>query len=248
MLKILKDQLLPGGDDPSTVLDRYSSQVTDSFRNPGRLNLLNTDQLMQDPAFENWEQSKKSCILLIHGRTAITSRDYSWLSPIGFRLVDIYHVQDRPVICHCCHDELFMKQDAPAHTVVSSLVYQLLCAKSAILRDQSRFDSLQQKFAEPSWRAGSPKAAFAALGELLEIFPEVHILLDRIDLIKGDPDRFVDPIVNLVKVSKSTIKFLLVASTNNQDSPEGMMTTDLLANIEDHLGPKRFSRLMQNQK
>jgi len=247
-LSLLKDQLLPDGYEPNTVLDRYSSEVRESFKNPGRLVLFNMNDFVEGPDFRHWEEYSKPCMMLLHGRTAITNRDYSWLSPAVFGLIERCRVQDRLVIFHCCHDRVFMEQDIAAHVVISSLVYQLLIAKSLILRSQPRFEELRRKFADPSWCASSAKVAFAVLGELLDMFPEVYILLDRIDRIKGDADRFMDPLVNLVEHSRSKIKVFLVASSNNQDLPEGKMTPDLLENIADRLGDEMFSSLILNQK
>lgn len=114
-----------------------------------------------------------------------------------------------------------MENDTPVHVVLSSLVYQMLEAKPSFLRNQPRFEDLKRQFDDPTWRSSSPKAAFAVLDELLEPYKQVYILLDRIDRIKGQPDRLMDPLVNLVKTSKCRVKVFLTASSNNQDHPEG---------------------------
>ena len=248
MLGILKSQLLPDSHDPNDTLSRYSSEVRQSFRNPGRLNLLNVDQLMQEPIFKQWENSRKSSMMLLQGRTAITPPDYSWLSPVTFRLIDLYRTQNCLVIFHCCHDRVFMERDTPAHVVVSSLVYQVLDAQSSVLRDQQRFEELKRKLSDRSWSASSATAAFAVLSELLESFSKVYILLDRVDRVKGDPDKFLEPLVNLVKWSKCTIKVFLTASSNQQSLPEGKLTPDLLESIDEQLGSQGFSMLTMNQK
>ena len=248
LLAVLRPYLLPDTYDPNDVLNRYSSEVRQSFRNPGRLTLMNVDQFMQEAVFKQWENSRKSCMILLQGRTAITSPDYSWLSPVTFRLIDMYRAQSCLVIFHCCHDRVFMEQDTPVYPVLSSLVYQVLDARSAILRDQQRFKELRGKFSDRSWRANSAKAAFTVFSELLESFPKVYILLDRVDRIKGDPDSFMDPLVNLVKWSKSLIKVLIMASSNHQSHPEGKLSPDLLESIDEQLGAERFSMLTLNQK
>lgn len=89
---------------------------------------------------------------------------------------------------------------------------------------------------------------FEVLGELLDSFPEVYILLDRVDRIKGDADRFLDPMVNLVKKSKCLTKIFLVASSNYHAHPDGKMTPEVLMSIEEGLGSDRFSSLNLNQK
>ena len=92
-----------------------------------------------------------------------------------------------------------MESDTRAHTVLSDLVYQLLDAKTSILRDQPRSEALMRKFSDAAWCADIPEAAFDVLIELLKPFPEAYIFLDRVDRIKGDPDRFIDPLVDLIK-------------------------------------------------
>ena len=248
LLSVLKPHLLPETYEPSEVLSRYSSQVKQFFRNPGRLSLLNVDELMQEAVFKQWDDSRKSCIMLLQGRTAITSGDYSWLSPATFQVIDLHHTQDCLVISHCCHDQIFMEQDTRIHFVLLSLVYQVLDARSSILRDQQRFGELRRKFSDRSWRANSAKEAFTVLSELVEPFLNVYIILDRVDRIKGDPDIFIDPLVNLVKWSKSTIKVFITASSNHQSLPEGKLTPDLLDNIDEQLGPERFTKLTLNQR
>ena len=247
-LSILKDKLLPDGYDPSITLVKYSSDVMESFKNPGRLSLLNFDRLINERVFKEWEESSRSCILLLHGRTAITTRDYSWLSPATFRLVESYRAENRLVLFHCVHDKVHMEQDIPAHVVLSSLVYQLLSARLSILRDQPQFEDLSRKISDPKWRTPPPKAPFAVLRELLDKHAEAYIFLDRIDRIKGDPDRFMDPLVDLVKQSRCRIKVFLVASSNNFNPPEGKLTQDVLADIEDRAGSGNFLHLMLNQK
>lgn len=246
-MSILKDLLLQDGPEPGTTLDRYSLEVRQCFKNPGRLTLLNVDQLMQEPAFRQWEDSHKSSMILLQGRTAITSRDYSYLSPAIFHLVDQHQVQGHQVIFHCCHDRVFMDKDTPVHVVLSSLVFQLLNAKSSILRDQLRFEDLKRRFKDPAWRLASPKPGFVVLGKLLGLFTEIYIFLDRVDRIKGSPDRLLDPLANLVKTSRCKVKVFLTASTNHQD-PEGKLTPDLLKDVQEELGSQRFSCLTFNQK
>ena len=247
-LSILKKILLQDSPDPSDVLTRYSEEVRECFRNPGRLSHLNVDQFTQETPLRQWEDSQKSCMILLQGRTAITTRDYSYLSPATFHLIDWYRRQRCRVIFHCCHDKVFMDKDTPLHVVLSSLIYQMLDAESPILRDQLRFEKLKQQVSDPAWRSGSPKLAFAVLGELLDIVSEVYIFLDRIDRIKGPPDRFMEPLVRLIKSATCNMKVFCTASSNNQDNPEGKMTSDFLENIQEELGPQRFFSLMMNQK
>ena len=120
-----------------------------------------------------------------------------------------------------------------------TMLYVGLEVNPSIL-DQSRYQEFSRKFLDPAWRAGQPQFLFAVMGDLLNIFPEVYILLYRVDRIKGDADRFLDPLLGLMKRSKCKVKVFLVASSNFQRNLEGKITADLLESLEE-LGPKRFA-------
>ena len=228
------------------VLDTYSVAVREAFKNPGRLKLLNFHHLIQEESFKNWESNSNSSLFLLHGRTAITKTDYSWLSPTVFDLIGRYRDQHCVVIYHLCHDRVFMEQDTSSSVVISSLIYQLLKANTSIL-DQSRYQEFSRKFSDPAWCAGQSQHLFAVMGDLLNLFTEVYILLDRVDRIKGDADRFMDPLLGLMKRSKCKVKVFLVASSNFQRNPEGKITADILQSLEE-LGPKRFANMKLDQK
>ncbi len=244
----MKEKLLPGGYDTNAVFEEYSILVGESFRNTGRLTPLNIDRLMRNRSVKEWEENRKGCMLLLFGRTENTYTDYCWLSPAVFHLINLYRGQNRVVIFHCCHDRVFMESDTQAQAVLSSLVYQLLQAKAMILRDQPRYQELYRRFSDPMWRAFPLKMPFIVLGELLNEFPEVYMLLDRVDRIKGQADRFLDPLTDMMKKSKCVIKVFLVASSNNHADPNGKITSDVLRCAEDELGYDCFSGLRLDQR
>lgn len=142
LLSILKEQLLPRAYDPNSVLEKYSPLVIDSFRNPGRLTVLNVDRLMRNGSFRKWEETTKASMMLLYGRTGIPARER----------------------------------------------------------------------------------------------------------IKGQADRFLDPLINMIKRSKCVIKVFLVASSNNHAHPDGKITSEVLTNAEDELGSDRFWGLNLDQK
>lgn len=249
---MLKEKLLPGDNrEPTDVLAQYSSEVTTAFRNIQRLRTFNNDHFMQEKSYRAWDGSRVSCMMLLYGRTATTKTNYSWLSPAIFRLITQCHARNHLVIFHFCQDQPFMEKDVPAHTVLSSLISQLLDAtldaRIRILRDETRYQELKRKFSDPTWRATSPEVPFAVLQELLDLFPDVHILLDRVDRIRGDAYRFMDSLVSLIKTSKSRVKFFLVSSSNGFDRAGGKFPQELQESIEEDLGSDRFWNLGWNQ-
>ena len=251
-LTLLKEKLLPGDNrNPTDVLVQYSSEVTAAFRNIQRLRTFKNDQFVQEKSYRAWDNSRVSCMMLLHGRTAVTKTNYSWLSPVIFQLIAQYHARKHLVIFHFCQDQPFMEKDVPAHTVLSSLIAQLLDAvldaRVRILRDETGYQELKRKFSDPSWRATSPEVPFAVLHELLDLFPAVHILLDRVDRIRGDVYQFMNSLVSLIKTSKSRVKIFLVSSSNGFDRVGGKIPEELQESIEDDLGSDRFWTLEWNQ-
>ncbi|KAG7005473.1 hypothetical protein G7Y79_00019g046530 [Physcia stellaris] len=228
-LQILKAKLLPNGFDPRDELDRYSSAVRETFKNPVKIQNLNINRVVEDSAFSRWENSRKSTLMLLHGSTAITRGDYSWLSPSVFHLITHYRQQGKTALFHCCHNSVFMEEDTPVHAVISSL-------------------EIISKSSSPQWQESSSNDAWKVFQVLLGLVPEVYILLDRVDRIRGSAHRFLSSLVNLIQSSQSIIKVFLVASSNRQGHREGKMTEELLESTGEELGPQQFLRLRLDQK
>ena len=91
---------------------------------------------------------------------------------------------------------------------------------------------------------------FAVLCELLDSFSDedVHIILDRVDRIKGDAHGFMTSLAELIENSRSKIKLFLVSSSNGSDRIGGKMSAELQESIEDDLGSDRFWSLEWNQR
>ena len=190
-------------------------------------------------------------MMLLHGKTKVTKVDYSWLTTAIFDVLAQCRARQQLAIFHLCQDQPYMEKDIPAHAVLSGLISQLLdavlTAKLPLLRAESRSLDLQARFSDPAWRAHAPRIPFAVLHELLDLFPAVHILVDRVDRIRGDAEAFMRPLASLVQESKARVKIFLVASSNGYDRPGGKMSEELMESIADDLGSARFWCLEQNQ-
>ena len=186
-------------------------------------------------------------MMLVHGRTAATKTGYSWLSPAVLQLIAQLRTQDKRVIFGLTQVEPFMEKDVPAYAVLSSLISQLLEANASILRDDTRYQKLSRTFCDPAWRAHQPKMPFAVLQELLNLSPEMYILLDRVDRIRGEAYGFMYSLVSLIKDCKSRIKILLIASSNGYDRVGGKYSEELQESVEEDLGSERFWSLEMNQ-
>lgn len=185
--------------------------------------------------------------MLLYGRTAVTKTGYSWLSPSIFQLISQRSEQKRLVIFHLCQDQPDMEKKVPVDSVLSNLISQLLDAKVSILRDEVRYQELRRRVTDPAWRAAQPTMPFAVLRELLDMFPEVDILLDRVDRIKGDGHGFMNSLVTLIRKCKSRIKIFLVSSSNGYDRVGGQLSAEFQESIENDLGSDRFWSLEWNQ-
>ena len=250
LLGLLKEKLLAEKNrDHNDVLAQYSLEVGAAFRNIQRLQTFNFDRLKQENAYSSWNSSGTSCMMLLHGRTAVTRTDYSWLSPAVFQLIAQRRAQKRLVIFHLCQDQAFMENNVPTHTISSSLISQLLDAKPSILRDEGHYQEFSRKFSDPAWRAPQSKMPFTVLHELLDLSAEeVHIVLDRVDRIRGDAHIFMNSLVMLIKDCKSKIKIFLVSSSNGYDNFGGKMSAEVQDSVEEELGPEGFWSLEWNQK
>ena len=245
-------RLLGEHHDPKEVLAQYSSKISLVFQNIQRLKTFSFDRLVQEESYSAWERSRTSCMMLLHGRTALTKTTYSWLSPALFGLVSPTHDHQRLVVFYMCQVESHMEKDVPAHTVLSGLVAQLLDAKASILRDQSRYDALSRAFSDPAWRANRPEISFAILRELLDscpnLYPSVYLIVDRVDRIRGDGQFFMSSLVTLIKESKIRLKIFLISSSNGYDRFGGKLSESIQeVGEEDQLGPNRFWNLEWNQ-
>ena len=130
---------------------------------------------------------------------------------------------------------------------LSHLISQLLEANVSILRDDTRYRDLSRTFCDPAWRANHARLPFTVLQELLNLTPNMHILLDRVDRVRGDAYAFMHSLVSLIKGCKGRIKILLVASSNGYDRVGGKISEELQESVEDDLGSERFWSLERNQ-
>ncbi|MCJ1383605.1 hypothetical protein MMC17_006719 [Xylographa soralifera] len=248
LLAALKAKLVPKDYDSERDFDDYRIMVSNAFKNLPRKSPLDVDHLLQEITFKHWETSGRSCMMLLSGKTAATRTDFSWLTPATLYVADQCRENSRLTAIHCCHDEAFMEEDVPAQTVLSSIIYQLLEAKVTILRDQSRYQALSARISDAAWRASDLKAQFAVLHELLNDERNVYILIDRVDRIKGQPDRWVQPFVKLMKDSNCKLKILLVASSNGFELPEGKIDSDLVETLRYELGEGDLVTLVLDQR
>ena len=224
-LTLLRDKLLlEEKRDRDEVLAQYGSEVTATFRNLQRFRAFNYDQLAEEESYRA-----------------------SWLSPAILQLIKQQRAQKQHMIFGLCQVEPFMEKDVPAHAVLSNLVSQLLDANVSILRDDTRYQDLSRAFCDPAWRTNNAMLPVTVLQELLNLSPNMHILLDRVDRIQGDPYAFMNSLVSLIKDCKSKIKIFLVASSNGYDRVGGKFSEVLQESVEDDLGSERFWSLERNQ-
>ena len=244
--------LLGEHHDPKEALAQYSSKISLAFQNLRRLKTFSFDRLVQEESYSAWDRSPNSCVMLLHGTTAVTKTTYSWLSPALFELVPPTDDHQRLVVFHMCQVESYMEEDVPAHTVLSGLVAQLLDAKASILRDQQRYEELSRALSDPAWCANRPGLPFAVLRKVLDtspiLYPNVYLIVDRVDRIKGVGQFFMSPLVTLIKESKSRLKVFLISSSNGYDRFGGKLSQSIQdVGEDDQLGSDRFWSLEWNQ-
>ena len=186
-------------------------------------------------------------MMLVHGRTAATKTGYSWLSPAILQLITQLRSKNQRVIFGLGQVEPYMEKDVPVYAVLSSLISQLLQANASVLRDDTRYQKLSRCFGDPAWRSHQPEMPFVVLKELLNLSPDIYILLDRVDRIREEAYGLMHSLVSLIRNCKSRIRILLIASSNGYDRVGGKYSEEIQESVEDDLGSDRFWSLEMNQ-
>jgi hypothetical protein len=129
--------------------------------------------------------------------------------------------------------------------VLSALIYQLLKTKNAqaVLRDESRYSKLKRDIENINSMSESNLTdrrlrLHAILKDLLITlaFPEVCIVLDRVDRIQGNLDHLKEPLLDLIEADKFVLKLFIIAPSIDPTI------------FSDKLSQERFSKLVFDQR
>jgi hypothetical protein len=244
--------------DSDTFLEDYDKRLNETFNFPSRLPPFDVNkELFQNKVFQNWRSCSHSMLLVLQGETVAPYLTvFSWISPAAINVIrrldnDLLapNQGDTTALAYfCCqiveaYDDRSI-QKASANIVLSALIYQLLKTKNAqpVLRDDSRYSKLKHDIENVSPTVGSTLAdQRSRLRTILEdllttlAFPNVCIVLDRVDRIPGNLDHLMEPLLNLVEGNKCVLKLLIVAPSIDPTI------------FNDKISQKKFARLVFNQ-
>ncbi|KAK3690380.1 hypothetical protein B0T22DRAFT_515714 [Podospora appendiculata] len=100
---------------------------------------LNRASLEENPAYQQWRKQPRSSLLFLSGYTEYAGRKlkgtHSWLSPAAIYIAEDLTRQNANVAFFSCHPD-FENPRVPGAAVLSSLVFQVLQWRPAILRNK----------------------------------------------------------------------------------------------------------------
>jgi len=257
-LEALRGMLKVEDHDSDTFLQDYDKRLSEIFNFPSRLPPFDVNKdLLQNKVFQNWKGCSHSALLVLQGETvAPYLTGFSWISPAAISVIRRLDNQlldtnqgDTTALAYFCCPVVEAYEDQSAHkisanAVLSALIYQLLKTKNAqpVLRDESRYSKLKHDIESMNPTIGSTLAdqrlrLRSILVDLLTTlaFPEVCIVLDRVDRISGNLDHLIEPLLDLVEGDKCVLKLLIVAPSIDHSI------------FSDKLSQKRFMRLVFDQ-
>ncbi|KAI9764112.1 MAG: hypothetical protein M1840_008672 [Geoglossum simile] len=233
LLGKLQAKLVPDGYDLNKALEQYQTTLQETFSNIKHLPDFDMDTLLQKGEYIRWKQCKHSCIMLLRGETAVRTTDLCWLSLAPIEMARGLQRNKEIVALHCCQVSNLMGDPVPAYTVLSAIIYQLLRAKPARLRDQRWYTDIDATIDKPAWRQRRHVLPFEVLATLLNDFQAVYILLDRADQVK-DISTFMEGLLKIVRTSSCRVKMLIVAPSDGRLKPE------FVRSLQDDIEEKKF--------
>jgi len=223
-------------DSPTFVRD-YERRLADTFDNIRRLPPFDAKkQLFLRDEFIDWRDDRKSSLLLLQGKTVAPDRTLlSWHSSATTRLAcesDKYlgtkGLDLIPILSCFCQVVDYWDENSSrvqsADTVISRMVCQLLKMEVArpLLRDDSRYGKLKRDIEDLGTLPATESAEkLGRLYSMLErLFADLalkraFIILDRVDRIQGNMDKFLDPLLGLLQKSKCVLKVLITIRTEH---------------------------------
>ncbi|KAL9118252.1 MAG: hypothetical protein Q9187_005208 [Circinaria calcarea] len=230
-LEIFKEALGVTYPSPETELEACKKSQLNAFAKlPSHRRSPKVEYMQMSPgllstseAYQKWQDSAQSCLLLLSGRTASEGRNsrgdtHSWLSPATTYVTEELRKQDQRVAYYCCHPDL-RAEDHSGKEIISTIIYQMLDWKPAILRHRNQqFRSVVQS---PAWQdPGDESASIEIMFRLVrEILAEIKdlgritVVLDRVDLCSWELHHIMKALTGLVLDESWHLKIMATMAT-----------------------------------
>ena len=159
-------------------------------------------------AYQSWQRSTQSCLLLLSGHTALEGRNgrgytHSWLSPTTTHVTEELHEQGKLVAYYCCHPGPRPEKIIRGKDIIAAVVYQILEWHPEVLRRKEQQFGVMVRSEE--WRSQNEgetlEISFRLLREVLVELKDLgtfYIVLDRIDLGSWKLHRVMTALMRLV--------------------------------------------------
>ncbi|KAI9711041.1 MAG: hypothetical protein M1820_002479 [Bogoriella megaspora] len=216
LLRTLKEFLIPPNFSLTEMKDDYTSQLHTRFSSK-RLSPFTLPKLAEQTKYQSWRSSSSSQTLILHGSTRTAAQTpLSWLSNAAIELIGDLSSSSESVTIYYFGLREGMPAQKSMHTVLSTLIYQLLSARPQLLEDRTRYQKYHSQLTSGDWVAKKVRPACALFVDVLSHFQSVYLIFDRPEECKGC-DSGVQMLLQMTRDLPCMIKTLFVVDKDRKD-------------------------------
>lgn len=211
--------------DPS--IGRYDDLLNETFkmRTLGPFDVQK--HLYENKFFRMWHQTDDLQLLVLQGSTKYPpNTDLSWLSSgathVILKAFDIFQTGSL-LLRHFCQTRYNSGGSVVARQrILSSLIFQLLRTPlgQSLIRDNESYARVKHDVelvnqVDPDRPGEVSRQLFDVLGHVIRMAgaQQVLIVVDRLDVVEGDLEDFMDPLLKFMSNTEFTVKVMLTVST-----------------------------------
>ena len=216
-------------------LTEYEVALKNAFRNLRRFKPFEMSMLEGQETYQVWSRNSSSSLLLLYGRTRAHAGHCCWLSPALLAIKKETEGQRKAFGWFCCQKDATLVDQVPITAVVRDFIDQLLEQGRPRLRNQAWYEVVLRYAKAVSNGRQDVNAHFELLQKVSESFADVILVIDRSDLVKGEPWNWLRHFAKLIKSSPHNIRVLLIASSNGNTEPNGKLEPHFFTELEEEL-------------
>lgn len=233
-LEFMQHLLGIGPNLTANFLDEYEALLSERFDSLRGLPAFDVKtELYTNEDFQRWRREIESGLFVLRGATVAPSRtDLSWISPGAVGLVKEFEELFRPqpplllhFFCRLTDEWSAKNQKIIPKVLLSSFIFQILRSEYGkhILHNEDAYAEV--KFEIQSAINTASQRVTEGVTQLYDVMQKllsrtgvqrVVIVVDRLDEIQGDLERFTDPLLKMLKRNEIKTKaFLTVGSSRS---------------------------------
>ena len=176
--------------------------------------------LNSQPEFQDWNENSASSLLFVSGSTAWQGRRkmgflHCWLSPVAIYVAgDALQKKEKMIFFSCL--PMLIDEPISAHTVISSIIIQILHQKPEMLRDN--YDRFRRYIAKEGVSWSFQSLLDVLIQVLNELRDPIVIIIDRLDLAYRVSVSTVlnglAQVITAVEGGSSKVKIMAIAETS----------------------------------